>query len=192
MTDLALYITHKKQFLMLASRPVSDACIGGSIRQGVRGGACRPGCPTGVGRRGEMISRPFVDMRVEHCFTNYAPDVLPAMLDLRELIFEVAKNDSRIGRLTETIRWGQPSYITKETGAGSTIRIDAVSEDEVAVYFICTSGLVEEFRRPYEDVLKFKGNRAILLNVRDALPVRALEHCVGLALTHHLRKRRRG
>ena len=95
-----------------------------------------------------MISRPFVDMRVEHCFTNYSPDVLPAMLDLRELIFEVAKNDSRIGRLTETIRWGQPSYITEETGAGSTIRIDAVSEDEVAVYFICTSGLVEEFRRP--------------------------------------------
>jgi len=139
-----------------------------------------------------MVSHPFVDMRVEHCFTNYAPDVLPAMLDLRELIFEVAKNDSRIGRLTETIRWGQPSYITEETGAGSTIRIDAVSEDEVAVYFICTSGLVEEFRRSYEDVLKFKGNRAILLNVRDALPVRALEHCVGLALTHHLRKRRRG
>ena len=31
--------------------------------------------------------------------------------------------------------------------------------------------------------------RAIVFDAKDRLPVRALGHCIGLALTHHLRKK---
>lgn len=35
---------------------------------------------------------------------------------------------------------------------------------------------------------RFEGKRALLFGPGDRLPARALRHCIGLALTHHLRK----
>ncbi len=88
---------------------------------------------------------------------------------------------------------GQPSYLTTETGSGSTIRIDQVkpTADQVAVYFHCQTNLVETFRELYPE-LSYSGNRAILLDVAGKLPEPALRHCVGLALTYHLNKRTTG
>jgi len=40
------------------------------------------------------------------------------------MIFDVAKKTPGVGKLEEDLRWGQPSYLTLETGSGSTIRID--------------------------------------------------------------------
>jgi hypothetical protein len=36
----------------------------------------------------------------------------------------------------------------------------------------------------------YSGNRAILLDAADGLPDAELRHCVGLALTYHLGKRK--
>jgi hypothetical protein len=38
--------------------------------------------------------------------------------------------------------------------------------------------------------LRFGGNRSILLNARDEIPEAPLRHCVALALTYHLNKRK--
>ena len=45
---------------------------------------------------------------------------------LRKLIFDTAKATKGVGRIEEALKWGQPSYLTAETGSGSTIRIDRV------------------------------------------------------------------
>jgi hypothetical protein len=85
---------------------------------------------------------------------------------------------------------GQPSYLTTETGSGSTVRIDQVKPgaDQLAVYFHCQTNLVETFRELYPE-LRTSGNRAILLDVTGKLPEAALRHCVALALTYHLRQK---
>ncbi len=57
---------------------------------------------------------------------------------------------------------------------------------QYAVYFHCQTNLVDTFRELYPD-LKYSGNRAILLDAKDKLPEAELRHCVGLALTYHLR-----
>jgi hypothetical protein len=57
------------------------------------------------------------------------------------------------------------------------------------VYFHCQTNLVETFRELYPE-LRYSGNRAILLDAKEKLPEAALGHCVALALTYHLRKRR--
>jgi hypothetical protein len=62
---------------------------------------------------------------------------------------------------------------------------------QVAVYFHCQTNLVETFRELYPE-LSFGGNRSILLNAGDKLPAAALRHCVALALTYHLNKRKTG
>ena len=126
-------------------------------------------------------------------FDAYPAAVKARLLALRRLIFETAKATKGVGALEETLKWGQPSYLTPETGSGSTIRIDQVkpAADQVAVYFHCQTNLVETFRELYPE-LSYSGNRAILLDVAGKLPEVALRHCVGLALTYHLNKRKAG
>ena len=59
------------------------------------------------------------------------------------------------------------------------------------MYFHCLTTLVATFRELYPDELSFEGNRAIIFSEDEALPEDALRHCIALALTYHLNKRRR-
>jgi uncharacterized protein DUF1801 len=110
---------------------------------------------------------------------------------LRKLIFDTAKATKGVGKIEEALKWGQPSYLTAETGSGSTIRIDRVkaADNQVAVFFHCQTNLVDTFRELYPE-LSYSGNRAILLDAKENLPEAELRHCVALALTYHLRKRK--
>ncbi|MBV9981700.1 MAG: DUF1801 domain-containing protein, partial [Bradyrhizobium sp.] len=63
--------------------------------------------------------------------------------------------------------------------------------DQYAVYFHCQTNLVETFRELYPE-LRYGGNRSILLDAADDPPEAALRHCVALALTYHLNRRKRG
>jgi Domain of unknown function (DU1801) len=133
------------------------------------------------------------DPVVEAVFSAYPKPVKAKLLALRWLIFDTAKLTKGVGALEETLKWGQPSYLTRETKSGSTIRIDQVKPEagQVAVYFHCQTNLVETFRELYPE-LSFGGNRSILLSAGDKLPEAALRHCVALALTYHLNKRKTG
>ena len=124
-------------------------------------------------------------------FNAYPKPVKAKLLALRRLIFDTAKTTSGVGALEETLKWGQPSYLTTESKSGSTIRIDQVKAEagQYAVYFHCQTDLVETFRELYPE-LRYGGNRSILLDAADKLPEAALRHCVALALTYHLRKRK--
>ena len=95
-----------------------------------------------------------------------------------------------VGRLTETLKWGQPSYLTEQSGSGTTVRIDRLKPgDGYAVYFHCQSGLVGQFRELYPDAFKYEGKRAIVFDSSDRVPAKELRHCIALALTHHARKK---
>ena len=133
----------------------------------------------------------FNDKGVEAVFSAYPLPVQRKLLALRSMIFDVAKKTSGVGQLEEALRWGQPSYLTSETGSGSTIRIGQIRNEpgKYGIYFICTSGLIDDFKELYRDEMDFAGNRSIVFGIADGLPEDALRHCISLALTHHLRKR---
>jgi Domain of unknown function (DU1801) len=128
---------------------------------------------------------------VEALFDAYPKPVKARLLALRRLIFDTAKVTKGVGALEETLKWGQPSYLTTETRSGSTIRIDQVKAQpgQYAVYFHCQTNLVETFRQLYPE-LRYGGNRSILLDAQEKPPETALRHCVALALTYHLGKRK--
>ena len=127
---------------------------------------------------------------VDAVFDACPAPVKTKLLALRRLILDTAKATKGVGRIEEALKWGQPSYLTVETGSGSTIRIDRVksADNQVAVFFHCQTGLVDTFRELYPK-LSCSGNRAILLDADKKLPEAELRHCVALALTYHLRKR---
>ena len=134
--------------------------------------------------------RRFSDTNVASVFKAYPPGIRAKVMALRELVFDTSEKTTGVGRLTETLKWGQPSYLTQETGSGTTVRIDRLKAgDGYAVYFHCQSGLVGQFRELYPDTFKYEGKRAIHFASGDRLPVRELRHCIALALTHHLRKK---
>ena len=132
------------------------------------------------------------DPAVDAVFAAYPKPLKAKLLALRRLIFDAAKTTKGVGALQETLKWGQPSYLTPETKSGSTIRIDQVKSaaNQYAVYFHCQTDLVETFRELYPKELRFGGNRSILLNAQDEIPEAPLRHCVALALTYHLNKRK--
>ena len=128
---------------------------------------------------------------VDSVFASYPSPVKSRLLALRRMIFDTADATSGVGALEETLKWGQPSYLTTKSKSGSTIRIDQVKTEAgcYAVYFHCQTDLVETFRELYPE-LRYVGNRSILLDAGDKVPEKALRHCIALALTYHARKRR--
>ncbi|MEA2831181.1 MAG: hypothetical protein QOF22_1929 [Bradyrhizobium sp.] len=134
----------------------------------------------------------FSDPAVDAVFSAYPGPIKAKLLALRRLIFETAEATKGVGALQETLKWGQPSYLTPETKSGSTTRLDQVKSavNRYAVYFHCQTDLVETFRELYPTQLRYGGNRSILLNAAEKLPEPELRHCVALALTYHLRKRK--
>ncbi len=136
--------------------------------------------------------RRFASSDVRSTFKAYPPALREKLLALRELVFDTAARTDGVGRLTETLKWGQPSYLTEETGSGTTVRIDHLkAADGYAVYFHCQSGLLGQFRELYPDTFRYEGKRAIVFAAADRVPARELRHCLALALTHHLRKKKR-
>lgn len=113
-----------------------------------------------------------------------------ALLALRKLILATAAETQGIGKLVETTKWGEPAYLPKAPRVGTTVRINALkgSPDRVAMFFNCQTTLVASFRERYAGMLEFEGNRAIVLPVAKALPVKVLKHCIAMALTYHRRK----
>lgn len=128
----------------------------------------------------------IADAEVQAVFAAYPEDLRAALLRLRALIFETAAATAGVGPLEETLKWGQPSYLTSKSKSGTTIRIDRVKgkPGRYALYVHCQTNLVAGFRTLYEDDLAFGGNRSIELDVGGRFPREPLRHCIALALTY--------
>lgn len=126
----------------------------------------------------------ITDPRVQDIFDNYPSSVKESMLNLRKLVLESALEIERLEKLEETLKWGEPSYLTKN---GSTVRMDwkKKNPNQYALYFKCTSKLVETFKIIYTEEFKFEGNRAIVFQLEEPIPKKELKHCIGLALNYH-------
>jgi hypothetical protein len=137
-----------------------------------------------------MRSPTFADPAVKAVFENYAPPVRAALLDLRKMIYATAADTAGVGELSECLKWQQPAYLTAKTKSGSTIRIDALRDQDngYAAYFHCQTDLVSRFRELYPKTFTFEGNRALHFKVGKPLRESALRHCLAMALTYHLHK----
>lgn len=115
-------------------------------------------------------------------FESYSPEIKHSLLQLRELIYDTAKEVVPDENITESLKWNQPSYAVKK---GSPFRIDQFDEDKVALFFHCQTTLVETFRGLFPEILEFSKNRAIVLDPKKSLPEKELSVCIQMALTYH-------
>lgn len=121
--------------------------------------------------------------------SRYSEPAQARLLEIREIIFAVAAETEGVGALTETLKWGEPAYLTEASKIGTTIRLGATrsAPNECAVLFNCRTTLVETFRTHFSDVFTFEGNRALIVPVAGPLPHGPLALCLCAALTYHRR-----
>ena len=67
-------------------------------------------------------------------FESYPDFIRDKMYTLRKLVLQAAEEIDDLDKVEETLKWGEPSYLTKN---GSTIRVDwkESSPDKYALYF---------------------------------------------------------
>ncbi|QBB69311.1 DUF1801 domain-containing protein [Pseudolysobacter antarcticus] len=134
--------------------------------------------------------RSFSNSTVARIFDAYPPAIRSKLLTLRALIFATAANTAGVGEIEETLKWGEPAYLTIQSRSGSTIRIGAKKSNptQYAIFFNCKTDLIETFRTLFPDEFQFDGNRAIVFDVADEVPMDALKICIAATLTYHRNK----
>lgn len=137
--------------------------------------------PESSSRAEDSLSNP----KVAAVFAQFDPTRRAKLLRLRRLIFEVAARVEGRDALTEQLRWGEPAYRLR-SNRGTTVRIGIVkaNADEFMLLFHCQTNLISTFRKLYAEDISFAGNRAIVLSVRQTMPMRILRECVERALTY--------
>lgn len=124
---------------------------------------------------------------VARVFASYPEVERSKLLELRELILQTAAETEGVGALEETLKWGEPAYLTSESKSGSTIRIawKKAAPTQYAMYFNCQTTLVDSFRFQFPNDFTFEGNRALVFDSSVDVPLESLRHCVAAALTYH-------
>jgi hypothetical protein len=125
---------------------------------------------------------------VAKVFDAYPETMRQKLMALRTLILEVAANTDGVGPLEETLKWGEPSYLTSASKSGTTIRIHSTGADRYGLYVNCRTNLIDTYRSLYPDAFVYEGDRAVVMPLDAPLPVEPLDHCIALALTYHRRK----
>ncbi|MFV0267469.1 MAG: DUF1801 domain-containing protein [Draconibacterium sp.] len=122
--------------------------------------------------------------QVEAVFANYPDFVRDKMQHLRELVIETAEETEGVTDLEETLKWGEPSFVTKN---GSTLRMDwkEKAPEQYAMYFQCTSRLVDTFRLVFDHKFKYEGKRAIVFQLNQKVPELELKECIKASLRYH-------
>ncbi len=122
---------------------------------------------------------------VEKVVNSYPEEIQDKILQLRQLIFDVAKELNL--SLIETLKWNEPSYLTD---GGSTVRIawKKAFPAQFGIYFNCKTSLIETFKEICPQKLSFEGNRAIIFELDDEIPKQELKTCIALSLNYHALK----
>jgi hypothetical protein len=185
--------------MFVAAIAATNTNINGSSKRGDGGGVNSPQDKETASRDNHAESaseamgkraKSEMPAAVASVFRAYPPKLRSKLTSLRRLILKTAAKTEGVGALDEVLKWGQPSYLTVETGSGSTIRIDRLkaSDDKYAIYFHCQTDLVSTFRELYPKKFAYEGSRALVLDVKKKPDEKTLAHCIALALTYHARK----
>ena len=132
----------------------------------------------------ENTENPFEDI-----ICNWPQAAQTHFCTLRDIVHDVAKG-VRIGDLTETLKWGEPAWLPKKSGIGSTLRASwsLKRPKALGLFLNCNSTLPETMRTLYPKTFEFDGKRSIFLPLDCPLPTDALHHCAHLTLTYHRTK----
>lgn len=128
----------------------------------------------------------FANDKVADVFATFPTAERAMALTLRDLIFDVAEDTSEAGQIEETLKWGQPSYLTPETKSGSTLRIGLAKGGGVAIFAHCATTIISTYAQTFADADQIEGNRAVIFQNADDIVKDRLRILIRHGLTYHL------
>ncbi len=133
-----------------------------------------------------MVDIVFADPAVAARFAAMAEPARTGLLDLRRLILATAATTPGVGPLLETLKWGQPAYLTPITKSGSTLRLDATNGG-FAIYAHCQTTIIADFQSLFPHDFTIEGARAVHFRDGADLPHDKLRFLISRALTYYLK-----
>ncbi len=137
-----------------------------------------------------MSNAPPLPANVAAAFDSFSKAGSGVLLELRSLIYQTAASNSVVGPLTETLKWGQPAYLTEVSKSGSTVRLGE-KDGHGVIYLNCKTTLVDSMRDIYPNTFTYQGTRAVVFPLDQPLPNNALAHCIEMTLTYHRNRKQR-
>jgi len=123
---------------------------------------------------------------VKAVFATYPVAAQAKFNALREVIFEEAAR-LEVGALHETLKWGEPAYLTPKSKAGSTIRMAWKQKfpNQCTLLSNCNTDLVERMCEAFPSEFHYSGNRAVSLDLATDVPEFPTRALMAMALTYH-------
>lgn len=134
-----------------------------------------------------LTTPPFEDPAVAARFDALPEADRMALLSVRKLIFDTAAQTPGVGPLLETLKWGQPAYLTQQSKSGTTIRLACPHPGGFALYTHCQTSVISDFRALFPQDFCYEGNRAVHVSNEEPLPLGRLGLLIATALTYHLK-----
>ncbi len=135
---------------------------------------------------GAEMRYPFENSAVKDVIDSYPPAARDGVLRLRELILETAADLPGIGPVEETLKWGQPSYLTPVSKSGSTLRLGIPKTGGFALYAHCQTTIISTFAATFPGQDRIEGNRAILFDRTSQIDPERHVLLIRHGLTYHL------
>ena len=131
---------------------------------------------------------PQMPPNVDAVFKTFPPQARLGLNHLRALIFARAADLPTIGRVVEDLRWGQPAYLTPDTGAACSLRLGLAPGDDFALFVHCKTSLIQSFAAGPGALHRIIGTRAVVFRTPEDIIAPALSLLIGQALTYHVAK----
>lgn len=135
------------------------------------------------------MRHPFADDKVKAAYDAFPPEARAMALTLRDLIFSVAGDNPEVGEIEETLKWGQPSYLTPQTKSGSTLRVGVPKQGGAALFAHCATDIISTYANTFPGTDQIEGNRAVIFTTPDDIVPLRLRLLIYHGLTYHLENR---
>ena len=121
---------------------------------------------------------------IEDVISSYPRRAQSRIQALRKMVHDVAGRITGIGELEETLKWGEPAFLTTASRSGTTVRLawHAKEPDHYSMFVSCQTTLLDQYRALFPE-LDCVGNRQVRLPL-DRTPPACLRDCIALALTY--------
>ncbi|WP_164660736.1 DUF1801 domain-containing protein [Tropicibacter sp. Alg240-R139] len=125
---------------------------------------------------------PFANDQVAAAFAAIPSKPRAGLLRLRGLIFDVACELPSVPQVEETLKWGQPAYLTPK---GSTIRLGVPKAGGFALFVHCQSRLIPDYETAFPKTDRIDGTRAVLFEDTGQIDDGRHGWLIARALTYH-------
>lgn len=107
---------------------------------------------------------------------------------LRGMVYTTAQ-DCSAAPIEETLKWGEPAFLTPVTRSGSTIRLgwQRKKPDWFGIYMNCRTSIVHQVQDLFPDAFEYDGTRGLLWPLAASIPIEATDFALRTALTYHRR-----